>query len=418
MYRTALLAVSIVACVTVASGEPSFAPSPAPLSERTDFLAQIAPEQINREPITVFIADGPPNSCGPGCSRWIAVEGRFDEGSAKRVIKFLNENKELRLPIYFHSTGGFTEQAIELGRHLRRLRMRAGVARTALQRCAGTATSEDCRRLIEKTPDRLAHLRSDEGLCASACVYALVGASVRDITPNARIGVHTGTATRRTDKGLVNVSPAQLTPQEKWQRESHLQKVWQHVYQMGVDPALVELARKIDARSMRFLSHNELVRFGVASKDRFESPWIGREETPNTAYSLSKTLSTRSPKDDQVHLTTTIGVTCYRQNRATVFIEREMAEEETGNEPVIRIVGDEAVVWVSTKRMNTNHQVDYRSQGMPFDEVLKVVPKRSFELKFEYAAPEWASRSDTIKLSIAGLEKELTAMRKRCEKFQ
>jgi hypothetical protein len=413
----ALLAVAMVGCATAANGQPPFVPSPA--ATEHDFIAQITPEQINREPIVVFIADGPPNSCGPGCSRWIAVEGRFDEGSAQRVIKVLDENKELRLPVYFHSTGGFTEQAIELGKHLRRLRMRAGVARTALQRCTGTAISEDCRRLIEKTTDRLAHLRLDEGFCASACVYALIGASFRDITSNARIGVHADTPTRRTDKGLVIVSPAQLTPQERSHRENRLQKLWQHVYQMGVDPALFELAQKIDARSVRFLSHSELIRLGLATKDRFESPWIGRDETPSASYLLFKTLShPTSATDGGVHLTTTIGLTCYRHDRVNVFIEREMATGETGNEPVIRVVADEKVTWTSTKRMNANYQVDFRTQLMPFDDVVKVVPKHSLELKLEYASPEWASRSGTIKLSIAGLEKELLAMRKRCEKFR
>jgi hypothetical protein len=399
VIRSALLAALIAVCATAAG-------------------AQSAVEKTNRDPMVIFIAEGPPNSCGPGCNRWIAAEGSFDQKSAQRVVEFLDRHRELRLPIYFHSEGGFVNNAIEIAQHLRRLRMRAGIARTAIQQCAGTATSQDCRRLIEKTPNLASQLRLNEGLCASACVYAFVGASSRDVSAGARIGVHANTLTRHTNKGLMAISPAQLTSTESWHRELHAQRAWQHVIQMGVDPNLVVLAQKIDPRNIRLLSQDELVRLGIVTRDRFESPWIGREEAPNSAYGVAKTFSARSSEGDGIHLTTTLGVNCYRGNRATVFIEREMAIDETGNEPVILVLGDEKVVWVSTKRMNANYLVDYRSQAMTLDEVLKVVPKRSFELKVEYKSPEWAHRSETIKLSIAGLEKELLAMKKRCENFK
>ena len=407
MFRGPLLAVSIAVAVIAGA-----------VTGGAQELAQSTEQRLKQNAMTVFIAEGPPNSCGPGCDRWIAAEGSLDPGSAKRVIEFLEEHKKSRLPIYFHSTGGLTGQAIEIGQHLRRLRMRAGVGRTALRRCAGTATSKDCRRLVETTSDRMAQLRLNEGLCASACVYAFVGASSRVIDPQARIGVHASVPTRNTEKGIVTVAPSRLTPEETSARARHLLKLWRHVSQMGVDPGLVDFATKVDPRTVRFLTRNELIRFGVATTDGFETPWIGRDEKPSAGYSLFKLLVRRSPEDKSVYLTTTVGLTCYRSDRVTVFIEREMAPGETGNEPLVRVLGDEKVTWISTTRMNTNFEVDYRAQIMPFENVLKVVPKRSFELKLEYTSPEWADKSHTIKLSIAGLETVIAKMRKQCDGLQ
>ena len=48
--------------------------------------AQAAPapdKTISTVPMTFFIARGAANSCGPGCSEWIVVEGDFGVGSAQ-----------------------------------------------------------------------------------------------------------------------------------------------------------------------------------------------------------------------------------------------------------------------------------------------------------------------------------------------
>ena len=49
---------------------------------------------------------GRANSCGPGCDRWIAVEGKVDQGAAARIRRFLRDVKDTQRPIYLHSPGG------------------------------------------------------------------------------------------------------------------------------------------------------------------------------------------------------------------------------------------------------------------------------------------------------------------------
>ncbi|HEX5778503.1 MAG TPA: hypothetical protein VFY21_06645 [Xanthobacteraceae bacterium] len=409
MVRVALLACSIFACITLANG---------PTAGSAGQLAQSAEQRIDADPLLIFIAEGPPNSCGPGCSRWIAVEGNFNRGAAQRVRTFLAHGTNRNLPVYFHSKGGWIDEGLKTGELLRELRMTAGVGRTSLQGCAGVATSKDCRRLVAKGEDRQARLRFAEGSCVSSCAIALLGASRRIVDAPARLGIHRpGRAISRGVGAKIKADPAVVAAALRSTEERTRRELLEYTARMGIDPALVELIYASAASPIRYLTRSEIDRFGVLNKPLYETPWVGRDETPTAGYTLFKTVSRKAPAADE-QLTTMLGLTCYRHDRVTVFIEREMAEGEAGNEPVIRVVGDDMVVWVSGKRMSWKDQLDYRYQVMPFEEVLKVVPKRSFELKLEYTSPTWTSRSETIKLSIAGLEKSLLAMRKHCEKFQ
>ena len=63
-------------------------------------------------------------------SEWIAAEGQFDSGSFERLRTFLKRVPGRKLPIYFHSPGGLTDNAIAIGRLLREHEMTAGVAKT------------------------------------------------------------------------------------------------------------------------------------------------------------------------------------------------------------------------------------------------------------------------------------------------
>src|SRR5215470_6186414 len=97
-------------------------------------------------PMVFYLAKGEPDSCGPGCSEWIAAEGRIDESSAQRLRALLSRTGKRQLPIFFHSTGGDGARAREIGRLLREREMTAGVYETLPAGCAG-ASEQACRAL-------------------------------------------------------------------------------------------------------------------------------------------------------------------------------------------------------------------------------------------------------------------------------
>jgi hypothetical protein len=73
--------------------------------------------QPNPEPMLFFVAKGQPNACGPGCSEWIAAEGRFEGPQVERRFRdLLDTLKGRNLPIIFNSLGGVIGEALVLGR--------------------------------------------------------------------------------------------------------------------------------------------------------------------------------------------------------------------------------------------------------------------------------------------------------------
>jgi hypothetical protein len=92
MLRTFLLVILLLV-----SGELRAKPSPQNTAPQ---IAGFAPNLI------AYLAKGPANSCGPGCDRWIAVEGNVDRGAAARIRQFLKNLRDTQRPLYFNSRGG------------------------------------------------------------------------------------------------------------------------------------------------------------------------------------------------------------------------------------------------------------------------------------------------------------------------
>ena len=202
--------------------------------------------KLRSEPMIFVVATGAPNACGRGCAEWIAGEGRFDEGAAQRFREFLAGLAKHDLPIFFHSDGGLVSEAVQIGLMLRENRMTAGVARTVPEGCHLSFPLDDaCRRLMQSKREHKARLYYGGARCASACVYAMVGASTRHVDPGATLRIHSsiGREIDKTDNSLRR-----------------------YVVAMGVDPALVDAAAKIPSRSFRGLSRGEMERFGIETR--------------------------------------------------------------------------------------------------------------------------------------------------------
>ena len=103
-----------------------------------------------RPRLIIYNAKGPANACGPGCDRWIAVEGQVDEGAAARVSRFLRDVKDSKRPIYFHSPGGSVRPSYVIARLLRGRKAVARIGRTIATGCAG-GTQVDAACLKVKT---------------------------------------------------------------------------------------------------------------------------------------------------------------------------------------------------------------------------------------------------------------------------
>ena len=232
--------------------------------------------QLYQGPVDFFVATGPANACGPGCSEWIAAEGKFDDGAAARLEAFLNSPRRRSLPIFFHSPGGVLSQGIAIAQLLRQNRMSAGVAHTVISGCTvQRRVGGNCDQLIKSGEDVPAEFQINGGQCHSACVFALAGAVTRNIAPGALIGVHSP----RTDAIAWKKYSDKHPEARRLSDEERQLGLWRFVLTLGVDPAMVDLAGRVSPKGLYILSRDEIDHFNLMSHDHFETGWLARAQT-------------------------------------------------------------------------------------------------------------------------------------------
>lgn len=231
-----------------------------------------APAKQPAPPMVFYVAQGAPDACGRGCDRWIAVEGQIDSAAAPRFRKFLQRVRDRNLPMYFSSPGGNLDQAVAMGGMLRERAAIARVARTVVRECGFEAQDGDlCVKLKQSGRELHGDLATGGAMCNSACPYLILGATTRDIAPEAVLGVHSA-------KVVVNFSGGVPTPQMRLaatQRghERLDRMLSSYIVKMGAEGGLFDLAKTVRFESMHILTREEIIRFGIDRREFVETPW-------------------------------------------------------------------------------------------------------------------------------------------------
>ena len=207
----------------------------------------------------------------PGCDRWIAVEGEVDAGAAMRVRRFLADAKDIRRPFYFHSPGGAVEQSYVIGRLLRGRKAVARVGRTLAKACVGgTQADAACLKIKTAGGEVEAELTTRNAMCNSACSYLFLGATTREVAPDAAVAVHNSKLT------LVvhGQPPPQLVAEfrERGMAKADRERA-AYVVAMGISHELDDLIKTVKFESIHVLTRTELYRFGIDTRPLPETPW-------------------------------------------------------------------------------------------------------------------------------------------------
>jgi hypothetical protein len=214
-----------------------------------------------------FVAKGGRDACGPGCSKWIAADGMIDSGAAERFGAFL-EQRELRsLPVFFNSPGGIASQSVAVGFILRKFRMTAGVGRTLPNRCRATRPDE-CRLITQSKLEQDSRLVTLNARCASGCVYALLGASVRQVARYAQLGVHSPRYVPTLNGSDVAPPPAADFVDDELRG---------YLIETGNDPSLIEFATSVGSDRIHWLSREEMERYHIETNGDYDAPWTAYE---------------------------------------------------------------------------------------------------------------------------------------------
>jgi hypothetical protein len=299
--------------------------------------AAAEPKKDAFPPIVFYVAKGGADICGPGCREWIAADGTIDDGAPARLRALLSRLGQRKLPIYFHSPGGSLAGGLGIGRILRERRMSAGVARTIPRGCDPLQQHEAaCDALKRGGKELLAELRTARTLCNSACVYALIDATVREVGAGARVGVHEIALGRYDGSGSpVPIDRKTLSAEQLKQLKAQEVRLAGYVAEMGIDKGLFEAAAQITHERIRYLSLDEIARFGIDRREFHESPWMLDEGPPGPLAVLKFAVEAKGgdkggdkANEPKQYRITRLRLTCGRPGEVRVEYGRELASSD------------------------------------------------------------------------------------------
>jgi hypothetical protein len=237
-----------------------------------EVLAETPAEKAGFAPrLIIYNAKGPANACGPGCDRWIAVEGQVDEGAAARFSRFLRDVKDSKRPIYFHSPGGSVRPSYVIARLLRGRKAVARIGRTIATGCAGgTQVDAACLKVKTAGGEVEAELTTRNAMCNSACSYLFLGATTREVAPDAVVAVHNSKLTLLAH-GPFSAQQIAEFKQRSMARADHERAAF--VVSMGIARELDDLIKTVKFESLHILTRAELYRFGIDTRSLPETAW-------------------------------------------------------------------------------------------------------------------------------------------------
>src|SRR5262244_2940627 len=376
--------------VAAACGLPAV--SIAATDNQTELDRRLA--RIRSEPVIFVVATGEPNTCGRGCAEWIAAEGRFDKGAAQRFREFLAVLAKHDLPIFFNSDGGLVSEAVQIGLMLRENRMTAGVARTVPEGCHLSFPLDDaCRRVMQSKREHKARLYFGGARCASACVYAMVGASTRHVDPGATLRIHSSIG-REIDK-----------------TENSLRR---YVVAMGVDPGVVDAAAKIPSRTFRGLSRGEMERFGIETRGVHETPWFAYQG-PVGEFLLLKSVTYPTGDTGDQYRTRTVGLACSPFHPSIRFMyHQEFTANENRAPPLIRVKIGDSLIDLAT--LNPQKDLVEKSIDLGLGNLQSAIETGSFEFTEMFDQSMIKKPSLVVRFSTLGLSANVVALESKCAK--
>lgn len=201
---------------------------------------------------------------GPGCDqancpRAVIAEGEISADAPLRFGRFLRAELQrpgLHAVVFLNSPGGNVESALRLGDLLHNAGAAVVVGRPSLMPRDGQMPRSGAtkRRAVGS-------LGVVPGHCASACVYALMGAKKRVVPDGARLGVH-----RMSAQSFMR-DPASGTTQgaRHFAGDAEIGALRTYVSRVGGSQDLISLAESIPHDRIRILSGAEVKKYRLGA---------------------------------------------------------------------------------------------------------------------------------------------------------
>jgi hypothetical protein len=304
-----------------------------------DLRAKSLPKNADFAPnLTIYLAKGPPNACGPGCDHWIAIEGNVDRNAAPRIRGFLMKVKDTQLPVYLHSPGGVVEQSFVIGRLLRSRKAVARVGRTIVTACsAGTQVDDACLKIKTGGGEVEAEIVTRRAMCNSACGYLFLGATTREVPPDAAMAVHNSKLTvvfhgHPSAQQIAAFNDRSIV-QARRERESFVKA-------MDINRELNDLIEKTPFVTSHVLTRSELYQFGIDTRTMAETAWTFE----SAARPYARKIILMKKTDGASFRSMEWRLFCENKDRARLMFIREFDVGAAGVTSAILMAGTEKLV--------------------------------------------------------------------------
>jgi len=371
----------------------------------------------SNEPILLYIAKGAPDSCGPGCSEWIAAEGDFGIGSAAQFRALLARLGKQKLPVFFHSPGGLIDEALNIGRLLREKGIVTGIGRTIPEGCADEKKAKECSAHKKSGKKLDADLLTSRGRCASACSYALLGGKTRMVAPGAALGVHAARSVNIENKRVKAVDLSKRTEQQqKASRQRFREKLRAYLREMGIDARLAEVAEGVPHEKMHYLTRNQIAEFGIDRSTFAETPWKFAEGPNVPAISKFFFEARGDGKSEFPASYVRLACSTSQNGKAAVWYSRGLASGENNRQQIKLLVGDDGLMVASTGV----RQLEWIENERSFDQRFAVAEFSSLQVPgdvLEIIETSWdppAPYTHIVRLSSKGWGEALGKLREKC----
>jgi hypothetical protein len=352
--------------------------------------------KLNQWPLIFFVAKGGHDACGPGCNRWIAADGLIDSGAAQRFRAFLAQPDLRSLPVFFNSLGGGVSQSIAVGLILRQYRMTAAIGRTIPNSCHAAMPAE-CRTIALSKPEPESHLVTLGARCASGCVYALLGASVRQVARYAELGIHSPRYVGSL-KGSELDSPPSIDLVDDELRA--------YLVEMGGDPGLIDFAASVSPDRIHWMSREEIERYHVETRGYYETPWTAHQLTGGR-FAITKSW-TQNNAETHDYYTTVIRLACLNSFTYVVSYRSELPFESSGSTKV-RMAAAANVLQLTPLPTNSDGVV--WSAAVARD----AMRRTTTEPKIRISEVGGSSEFRVSELSTAGLAQAIDQLQQHCD---
>jgi hypothetical protein len=256
-----------------------------------------------------------------------------------------------------------------------------------------------CRRIVQTKPEHRARLITAGARCASGCVYAMLGASVRQVGRAAELGIH-------SVRYLWALSgPAPSAPPSTDVAHEGLRN---YVVEMGTDPGLIDAAAKVSADRVHWMTRAEIDRFGIETHGFYETRWTALQETP-LIFSVSKAW-TRAEAGGNDYRTTVIRLRCSSSSGFLLTYRSEAPLFEPSGRLQVRLTLGGHDVPLARMFAQVDGTISYTAVARD------VMQRTAAEPRLEIREARGVSEERPFSVSTAGLSEALGQLQKQCDK--